>query len=127
MVKELVKIIEKEKIDIVHARSRVPAWISYLACRKTSAKFITTCHGYYSKHFFSRVMGWPKFVIVPSQVIGKHMIDDFGVPLDRIRLIPRSVDLDKFEFIGPQDKSKVQSSRKKKIAIAFLTDCMIAA
>jgi len=92
----LRKIIQDEKIDIVHARSRVPAWISYFACRKTKAAFITTCHGYYKSRIFSQVMGWSKLVIVPSKVIGRHMIDDFNVLPRSIRRIPRSVDLEKF-------------------------------
>ena len=108
MIRELINVIRKENIDIVHARSRVPAWIAFFACRKTNAKFITTCHGYYSIHFFSRVMGWPKFIIIPSQVIGKHMIDDFGVPLERIRLIHRSVDLERFKFKELSAKSKTK-------------------
>ncbi len=37
MVSRLAEIINKEKIDIVHARSRVPAWIAYFACRRTKA------------------------------------------------------------------------------------------
>src|SRR3989338_8541264 len=45
-VKALRAIIIEEKADIVHARSRVPAWIAYFACRGTQAAFITTCHGY---------------------------------------------------------------------------------
>ncbi len=102
-VRALVKIIQDEKVDIVHARSRVPAWIAFFACRKTKTPFITTCHGYYSKHLLSRVMGYPKLVIVPSEVIGKHMIDDFGVSSQNIRLIPRSVDLEKFQI--PRDQS----------------------
>ena len=40
MVPLLVEIIKKEEIDIVHARSRVPAWIAYFACRNTRAVFI---------------------------------------------------------------------------------------
>ncbi|MFA5725732.1 MAG: glycosyltransferase, partial [Candidatus Omnitrophota bacterium] len=68
----LAEIIRKEKIDIVHARSRVPAWIAYFACRQTKAVFITTCHGYYKKHPFSYVMGWGKKVIVLSNVISRH-------------------------------------------------------
>ncbi len=100
-VPRLVEIIKKEKIDIVHARSRVPAWIAYFACRRAGTAFITTCHGYYSKHFFSRVMGWGKRVIVLSNCIARHMIDDFNVPHERIRLIPRSVDLEKFKFSSP--------------------------
>lgn len=98
MIYKLSEIIKKEKIDIVHARSRVPAWIAYFACFKTGCNFITTCHGYYNTHLGSRVMGWGKRVIVPSLVIGRHMIDDFKVPADRIRHIPRGVDLEKFKF-----------------------------
>ena len=108
MVKELVKIIQSEKIDIVHARSRVPGWIAFFAARKTNTAFVTTCHGYYSMHFFSRVMGWAKPIIVPSQVIGKHMIDDFNVPFKRIRLIPRWVDLNRFALRSNDRRSKTQ-------------------
>lgn len=105
---KLVKILREEKPDVVHARSRVPAWIAYFACRKTGVPFITTCHGYYSKHLFSRVMGWAKFVIVPSQVIGHHMIEDFGVLPESIRCIPRSVDLRRFDIPRQSDASKAQ-------------------
>jgi lipopolysaccharide heptosyltransferase II len=106
LVPRLVEIIQKEKIDIVHARSRVPAWIAYFATRRTHTVFITTCHGYYKKYPFSQVMGWAKRVIVLSNVIARHMIDDFGVPYERIRLIPRSVDLEKFKFISPDKKRR---------------------
>jgi len=106
LVPRLVEIIQKEKIDIVHARSRVPAWIAYFATRRTHTAFITTCHGYYKKHPFSQVMGWAKRVIVLSNVIARHMIDDFGVPYERIRLIPRSVDLEKFKFTALEEKRR---------------------
>ena len=105
-VPRLVEIIRKEDIDIVHARSRVPAWIAYFACRRTGRAFITTCHGYYSRHFFSRVMGWGRRVIALSNCIARHMIEDFGVPHERIRLIPRSVELGKFEFVSPEKKRR---------------------
>ncbi len=98
MIKRLERIIKEERIDIVHARSRVPAIIAFFAARHTTANFITTAHGYYSKHLLSRIMGWGKFVIVASTVIGRHMIEDFGVPRERIKFIPRGVDLDKFKF-----------------------------
>lgn len=106
-VKKLQEIILREKVDIVHARSRVPAWVAYFACRATRVPFITTCHGYYSKHLFSAVMGWAKLVIVPSRIIGHHMVEDFGVPAESIRCIPRSVDLRKFNI--PRDESPKKS------------------
>ena len=106
LVPKLARIIKKEEIDIVHARSRVPAWIAYFACRRTKTVFVTTCHGYYRKHIFSYVMGWGKRVIALSNAIARHMIEDFGVPHERIRLVPRSVDLEKFKFISPDKKRK---------------------
>jgi len=107
MIPKLAGIIRKEEIDIVHARSRVPAWIAYFACRRTARPLITTCHGYYSKHLLGRPMGWGKLVICPSQVIAKHMIEDFAVPPERIRLIPRSVDLERFRYNAPR-KNKLE-------------------
>ena len=106
LIPQLTEIIKKEEIDIVHARSRVPAWIAYFACRKTKAVFITTCHGYYKMHPFSLVMGWAKRVIVLSNVIARHMIEDFAVPHERIRLVPRSVDLERFKYLDPKLKRK---------------------
>jgi lipopolysaccharide heptosyltransferase II len=105
MVPKLAEIIRKEEIDVVHARSRMPAWVAFFACRRTKTAFVTTCHGYYKKHFFSFVMGWAKRVIVPSNVIARHMIEDFKVPFERIRMIPRSVDLNKFKYLGPDKRS----------------------
>ena len=98
LVPRIVEVIRKERIDVVHARSRVPAWIAWLAAREARIPFVTTCHGYYSAHGMSQVMGWGKRVIVPSQVIARHMIEDFGVPPERIVLIPRGVDLVQFPF-----------------------------
>lgn len=104
MIPRVVEIIKKEEIEIVHARSRVPAWIAFFACRRARRTFITTCHGYYKKHPLSFVMGWAKRVICPSNVIARNMIDNFGVPHERIQLIPRSVDMEKFKFILPDQK-----------------------
>ncbi|MCG2711779.1 MAG: lipopolysaccharide heptosyltransferase II [Candidatus Omnitrophica bacterium] len=112
-VSKLRKIIERENIDIVHARSRVPAWIAFFATLSTKAELVTTCHGYYSKHFFSAVMGWGKRVIVISQIIGRHMMHDFGVQKEKIRLIYRGVDLNEFKF----EKKAVTLAKQKVIGI----------
>jgi lipopolysaccharide heptosyltransferase II len=104
--KQLAAIIKKEEIEIVHGRSRVPAWVGFMACRRTGTQFITTAHGHYTRHIFSYMMGWGKYTIVPSSVIGKHMMEDFGVPLENIRLIPRSVDLKRYPFMPRAPKQK---------------------
>ncbi|MCM8784200.1 MAG: lipopolysaccharide heptosyltransferase II [Candidatus Omnitrophica bacterium] len=117
MIFKVARILEQEKIDIVHARSRVPAWIGYFAYRlylSRSAKkdllnwmvFLTTCHGYYKRHLFSHIMKWGKYVIVVSSVIGKHMRNHFGVPFYRLRLIHRGVDLNLFQYKEPKSDLK---------------------
>ncbi|MFQ5952243.1 MAG: lipopolysaccharide heptosyltransferase II [Candidatus Omnitrophota bacterium] len=98
------QIIRRENIDIVHARSRIPALTGYFAARSTRKTFIPTAHGHYRKHFISRVMGWGKMVIVASEMMARHMRDNFGVPLRKITIIPRGVDLKKYSFISPEER-----------------------
>lgn len=111
LVPRLVEIIQRERIDIVHARSRVPAWIGWLAARKAGVPFVTTCHGYYKAHPLSTVMGWGKKVIAISRVIARHMIDDFGVSPERIRLIYRGVDLSQFSYRPISGRKKNETLR----------------
>ena len=100
-------IFKKEGVQLVHARSRIPALIAFFAARSTTTKatFITTAHGYYRRHPLSRVMGWGRFVIVASNVMARHMIENFGVPFERIRLIPRGVDVTKYHFRQPLEQA----------------------
>ena len=101
---KLRQIIKRENIDIVHARSRIPALTGYFAARSTRRTFITTAHGHYRKHLISRVMGWGKMVIVASEMMARHMKESFGVPLERITIIPRGVDPKKFSFTPPAER-----------------------
>ncbi len=111
MISKVAWIMKNEEVDIVHARSRVPAIIALFAYRryvanrpldeKSPVSFITTCHGYYNTHVFSKIMAYGKLVIVASNVIGRHMTQSFKVPLEHIRLIPRGVDTNKFFYKSP--------------------------
>lgn len=108
-VKEVKKIVKDNSIDLMHARSRVPALVAFLVSRSTWVPFVTTCHGFYSKHFLSRVMGWGKLVIVASHSVAKRMRDDFNVPFNKLRLIHRGVDLEEFkhkDLFDPTHSSK---------------------
>lgn len=106
MIIRLIRLIGAEQIELVHAQSRVPAWIGFIAARVTHVKFITSCHGYYGRHLFSSVMGWGQYVIVISHAVGKHMVEHFDVPVAKIRLIHRGVDLGQF-----RDRELPETSR----------------
>src|SRR3989338_5752936 len=114
-IRTLAKIVKLENIEVIHARSRVPALVAFFVSRKTHVPFVTTCHGFYNRHFFSRFMGWGKLVIVGSHVIGKRMRDDFHVPHNKIRLIPRGVNLEEFKFRRDLDEKK-----KKEIIVGMV-------
>ncbi|MEA3306037.1 MAG: lipopolysaccharide heptosyltransferase II, partial [Candidatus Omnitrophota bacterium] len=112
-INRMCGIIRKENIDIVHARSRVPAIIGFIAAKITHRTFITTAHGYYNTHLPGRAISWGRFVIVAGRDMARHMIEDFGIPRERIRLIPRGVDLNEFKFVK-KDILKSESAEVKK-------------
>ncbi len=89
-------IIRSAGIDLVHARSRVPAWIGWCAARRTQRPFVTTAHGFYAPHPASRIMAQGRLVIVPSASLAQYMMERFQVPKAKLRIIPRGVDLDEF-------------------------------
>lgn len=101
---KLKQLIKKENIDLVHARSRIPALIGYFAARHTQKTFITTAHGQYKKHLISRVMGWGKIVIVANVTMARYMSENFGLSTHKMFIVPRGVDLEKFSFITPSSK-----------------------
>ncbi|UCC95875.1 MAG: glycosyltransferase, partial [Candidatus Omnitrophota bacterium] len=106
LIPRLRKIIEREGVDIIHARSRVPAWISFFASRKSNTHFITTAHGVYKNKWWSEVMGWGKFVICPSRGVARHMHTTFGVPEEKIIVINRWVDVNRFTFLEYKHRRK---------------------
>lgn len=99
---KLEKFIQDNGINIVHARSRAPAWSAYWAAKRAGVKFMTTFHGTYGlgprgiKKFYNKVMTFGELVIAISEHIKKHMLNNYQVDASKIRLIPRCVDVDKF-------------------------------
>jgi glycosyltransferase involved in cell wall biosynthesis len=98
----LKRIIEAEGVDIVHARSRAPAWAAYLATRMTGTAFLTTFHGTYDnrsarRRFYNSVMVRGDRVIAVSNFIARHIIADYGVDPAKVTIIPRGADIEKFQ------------------------------
>jgi glycosyltransferase involved in cell wall biosynthesis len=92
----LADLIRREGVDLVHARSRAPAWSAWLACRRTGVPFVTTYHGAYSdeglgKRRYNSVMARGVRVIAASGFIADLIRRQHGVDEDRLRLIPRGI------------------------------------
>ena len=108
-INRLVEVIERHTIDIVHARSRAPAWSALWAARRTGRHFVTTFHNAYGagsrlKHIYNSVMAKGERVIAISEFVGAHVAQVYGVSSDRLRVVPRGVDFVRFtpESVGAQ-------------------------
>jgi glycosyltransferase involved in cell wall biosynthesis len=111
----LAFLIRAADVDIVHARSRAPAWSAWLACRRTGAKFVTTWHGVYSenapgKRRYNAVMARGERVIAISHFIAARLMSRHHVDPGRLRVIPRGVDPAQF------DPAAVSGIRVAKLA-----------
>lgn len=100
-IKRLEQVIRDNNVDIVHARSRAPAWSAYYACQRTGTPFVTTFHGTYSagngfKRAYNAVMTKGDRIIAISKFIAGHLKQMYGAPGEKIRVIHRGVDLDSF-------------------------------
>lgn len=101
----IADVIETEGVDLVHARSRAPAWSAKWAARRTGKPFVTTYHGTYNavtglKRRYNAVMAAGDRVIANSQFIADHVQAEHGVGEDRLRVIPRGVDVKRFDPIA---------------------------
>lgn len=96
-VYRLKQLLKELKPDVIHARSRVPAWLVYLANKKLNIPFVTTVHGFNSVNAYSRVMTHGDRVICSSRFLIEHIKEHYGVADDIIRLIPRGIDLEYFD------------------------------
>ncbi len=97
----LRRLIAREKVSLVHARSRAPAWSALLAARLAGVPFVTTYHGIYhagnaAKRWYNSVMVRGDAVIANSQWTAERIRADYGrVP--PLTVIPRGVDFEVFD------------------------------
>ena len=112
----LARIIREHGVDLVHARSRAPAWSAMFAARRTGAHFVTTVHGPYGfgipfKRLYNSVMTRGERVVAISEFIRSYILDNYRkVDPDVIRLIHRGVNTEIF------DPEKVSAARVIQLA-----------
>ena len=113
----LTIIILLSGINIVHARSRAPAWSCFIACKITRRKFVTTFHGTYNfnssiKKFYNSVMVKSDLIIAGSNFIFSHINENYSNYLNKsqkLLTIIRGINLDYF------DSEKIKSNAESKL------------
>lgn len=107
----LKKIILSEKIDVIHANTRVTQVLGSLLSIMTHRPLVTTCHGYFKRRL-GRVMlpCWGRKVIAISDQVRDHLIYDFRLEPDRIELVYNGVEADKFVKRNPEEIRRQKQS-----------------
>ncbi|GGD46555.1 glycosyltransferase [Pseudoxanthomonas indica] len=100
-VRALREIFVRERADIVHARSRLPAWLGWKALNAMAAtqrpRFVTTVHGLNSPGRYSAVMTYGERVICVSDTVRRYVLQHYPrTPADKLRVIPRGIDPTQF-------------------------------
>lgn len=93
---KLYQTLKTLKPDILHVRSRVPAWMVFFANAFLRIPLVSTVHGFNSVSFYSRIMTQADHVICVSNAIKVYIQKHYDTPESKITVIPRGVDLEKF-------------------------------
>jgi glycosyltransferase involved in cell wall biosynthesis len=100
-IPKLRRLLADERVDVLHLRSRLPAWIGYLAWRgmdpANRPKLVTTVHGFYSVSRYSAIMTRGERVIAVSEAIRDYVLQNYpDVDPERIEVIHRGIDPEQF-------------------------------
>lgn len=98
----IARLIEREEVDLIHARSRAPAWSALIAARRTGIPFVTTYHGAYGekgriKKLYNSVMARADLIIANSHYTAGLVASRYATPQSRLRVIHRGVESARFD------------------------------
>ncbi len=115
--KTLADAILTNTIDIIHARSRAPAWSAFQAARRTGARYVATYHGIYNaksslKRWYNSIMARADAVIANSNFTAEHVRGQHQVAEIKLHVIPRGIDIAAFtpETVTPE---RIDAIRKQ--------------
>jgi glycosyltransferase involved in cell wall biosynthesis len=94
---DLRSLISDLSPDILHARSRVPAWLCRFANKALGIPFVTTVHGFNSVNKYSEIMVRGDRVLYGSSSIKDYILKNYSVDPAILRYVPRGIDLDYFD------------------------------
>lgn len=86
---------DRAKIDLIHAQTRSSQVLGCLCARWRGVPLVSTCHGFFNHRRLSRRLFpcWGRRVIAISDAVSDHLRQDFGVPAERITVIPNGIDV----------------------------------
>jgi len=112
---KLAKLVKVEKIDVIHANTRVTQVLACLLSANTHQPFISTCHGFFKRRFSRRLFPcWGKKVIAISESVKEHLINDFRLEEKYITVVHNGIDVERFMS---QSHKVTKSQVKEKLGL----------
>jgi len=96
-VSRLRNVLQQLEPDILHVRSRVPAWLAWFANKKLKTPFVTTVHGFNSVSKYSEIMTKGDRVLYVSSAIKSYILQHYSVDEKKMRYVPRGIDIAYFD------------------------------
>ena len=95
---ELKKIIRENKIDLIHAHTRVTQVMAFWIQKMTAVPVVATCHGFYKRRLGRRLLpAWGDRTIAISEGVAGHLENDLKVPKEKIRTVQNGIDLEEID------------------------------
>lgn len=135
--RSLKKLILEEKVDVVHAHARIPAFLCGLLRKKIPFRFVTTAHWVFNARFpFNILTNWGDRTLAVSDDIKNYLVEKYGVHAEDIRVTINGIDTEKFsaqtdysavakEFGLTEDKTRIVYVSRMDIDRSFAAHKLI--
>lgn len=106
---KLLAFVKENKIDIIHAQTRVTQVLAHAVSALSDASYVSTCHGFFkSRRLGRRVFrGWGKYCIAISDAVREHLIKDLRIRGENVFLVYTGVDTKRFSAVLGEDEKGV--------------------
>ena len=103
-INKIQNIVKKNNINIIHTRSRAPAWSTYYVAKKNKTKSVSTFHNIYDssnklKKIYNSQLGKANSIIAISNFVKSKIIELYNIPEKKIRVIHRGIDGEYFDIM----------------------------
>ena len=113
-IRTMRKIVQDEKVNLIHAHARIPAFVAAFMGRPENVRFITTAHFNFDYRYGLKYLSqWGEKTIAVSEDIKEHLIKHFRVPAENIVVIPNGIDTDIFRPLPDTDQEKMKQDERE--------------
>ena len=93
-ISPLIEFIRREKIDLIHAHTRVTQILAWWVQRFTKIPYVSTCHGFYKRRLGRKLIpAWGNHVVAISKPVEDSLIHDFRVSEEKVSTVFNAIDI----------------------------------